>query len=103
MGLAYDIRPHAIASWNRNRPGHHNGHIADLSEVLLKDMDVPTVKVLFRLVSLRAACQSFSRANSFKSNTDTRRGLVRRFFSIALRFHRCRRPLDFILMEMFQN
>ena len=100
VGLAYDIRPHAIASWNRNRPGHHNGHIADLSMVLLKDMDrtygqsfVPSG------VIGGPPCQSFSRANSIKSNTDTRRGLVRRFFSIALRFHTCRRPLDFILME----
>ena len=100
VGLAYDIRPHAIASWNRNRPGHHNGHIADLSVVLLKDMDraygqrfVPSG------VIGGPPCQSFSRANRFQSNTDTRRRLVRQFFSIALRFHRCRCPLDFILME----
>ena len=100
VGLAYDIRPHAIASWNRNRPGHHNGHIADLSVVQLKDIDrtygqrfVPSG------VIGGPPCQSFSRANRSQSNTDPRRGLVRQFFSIALRFHRCRRPLDFILME----
>ena len=100
VGLAYDIRPHAIASWNRNRPGNHNGHIADLSVVLLKDIDrtygqrfVPSG------VIGGPPCQSFSRANRFQSNNDPRRRLVRHFFSIALRFHRWRRPLDFILME----
>ena len=44
-------------------------------------------------------CQSFSRANHFRSDSDKRRNHVRQFFSIALRFHRFRDELDFILME----
>ena len=100
VGLAYDIRPHSIASWNGNRPGAPRGHVADLSSIGLKDMDrnfgsrfVPSG------VIGGPPCQGFSRANHFRSNKDPRRKHVRHFFSIALRFHRCRRPLDFILME----
>lgn len=44
-------------------------------------------------------CQSFSRANHFRSDDDPRRKLVAKFFSIALRLHKNRRPLDFIVME----
>ena len=100
VGLAYDIRPHAVASWNRNRPSHHNGHIADLSVVQLKDIDrTYGQRFIPSGVIGGPPCQSFSRANRSQSNTDPRRKLIRQFFSIALRFHRWRRPLDFILME----
>lgn len=101
IGLAYDIRPYSVASWNRNRPaGAERGHIANLSVIRLRDMDrdhgsrfVPSG------VIGGTPCQSFSRANRSPSLNDDRRRLVRHFFSIALRFHRARRPLDFILME----
>ncbi len=100
IGLAYDIRTHSIASWNRNRPGSRRGRVADLSAIGFTDMDrdhggrfVPSG------VIGGPPCQSFSRANSLRSADDPRNKLVRRFFSIALRFHRRRRPLDFVLME----
>lgn len=100
VGLAYDIRPHSIASWNRNRPDNQVGHVADISEILLKDLDrdfggrfVPSG------VIGGPPCQSFSRANRNQCKTDVRRELVRRFFTIALRFHRNRDALSFILME----
>ena len=100
IGLAYDIREAAIASWNRNRPRSLYGHVADLSRIRIADMDrdhggrfVPSG------VIGGPPCQSFSRANTSRSDDDPRSKLVRRFFSIALRFHRHRRPLDFILME----
>ena len=100
IGLAYDIRAHSIASWNRNRPGNRCGHVADLSTIRLVDMDrdhggrfTPSG------VIGGPPCQSFSRANSSRSADDPRSKLVRQFFSIALRFHRQRRLLDFILME----
>ena len=101
IGLGYDIRPSSIDSWNRNRPqGSPRGHVADLSVIKLKDIDrdhggrfVPSG------VIGGTPCQSFSRANRSPTINDSRRLLVRRFFSIALRFHRSRQPLDFILME----
>ena len=100
IGLAYDIRAHSIASWNRNRPESPHGHVANLSAIRFPDMDrdhggrfAPSG------VIGGPPCQSFTRANSSPSPDDPRSKLVRRFFSIALRFHRHRRPLDFILME----
>ena len=100
VGLAYDIRERAIASWNRNRPDSRRGHVADLRKIQLEDMDrdygrrfVPTGVVG------GPPCQSFSRANSLRSDDDPRGKLVERFFSIALQLHMHRGPLDFILME----
>ena len=100
IGLAYDIRPDAVASWNRNRPGTKCAHVSDLSTIRLADMDrhfgttfVPTA------VIGGPPCQSFSPANSSPVPNDPRSKLVRRFFSLALRFHRQRQPLDFILLE----
>lgn len=100
IGLAYDIRAHSIASWNRNRPDSPHGHVADLSAIRLADMDrdhggrfAPSG------VIGGPPCQSFTQANRSRSADDPRSKLVRHFFSIALRFHRHRQPLDFILME----
>ena len=100
IGLAYDIRADSIASWNRNRPGHNHGYVADLSTIRLPNMDrdygrrfVPSG------VIGGPPCQSFSRANSSRSADDPRSRLVRRFFSVALWLHHQRRPLDFVLME----
>ena len=44
-------------------------------------------------------CQSFSQANHKRSPKDPRSKLIRKYFDLALRFHRYRKPLDFILME----
>ena len=100
IGLAYDIRPASIASWNHNRPDSPNGHVFDLTKIRLSDMDhhfgerfVPTG------VIGGPPCQSFSQANHRRSHKDARSGLTRKYFDLALRFHRYRKPLDFILME----
>ena len=100
VGLAYDIRPYSIDSWNRNRPNSRCGHVSDLSAIHLKDMDRDYgARFVPSGVIGGPPCQSFSRANRSRSDSDLRQKLVRQFFSIALRFHRHRRPLDFILME----
>ena len=100
MGLAYDLNSHAIGSWNRNRPGLRRGHVADLQTMRFSDMDrdhgghfAPSGVVG------GPPCQSFSRANRSPSPDDPRSKLVRRFFTLALRLHRHRGPLKFILME----
>ena len=100
VGLAYDIRESAVASWNRNRPGAENGRVGDLSLIRMKDIDGHHGGK-FRPSGVIGGppCQSFSRANHKRSDSDPRSLQVRRFFSIALRFHRYRRPLDFILLE----
>lgn len=100
IGLAYDIRPSSIASWNHNRPDTPNGRISDLTAIRLADIDndfggrfVPTG------IIGGPPCQSFSRANHSRSHNDPRSRLIRKFFDLALRFHRHREPLEFILME----
>ena len=100
IGLAYDIRQSSVASWNRNRSGGQRGRVADLREIRLSDMDSDHGgKFVPSGVIGGPPCQSFSRANSSRSPDDPRGKLVRHFFSIALRCHRHRGPLDFILME----
>ena len=44
-------------------------------------------------------CQSFSRGNVNKFADDPRRKMVREFFSLALKIHKMRGELDFIVME----
>ena len=100
IGLAYDIRADSIASWNRNRPGNTCGHVADLRVIRFPEMDRDYGgKFAPSGVIGGPPCQSFSRANRSASTNDPRSKLVRRFFTLALRFHRYRGPLDFILME----
>lgn len=100
VGLAYDIRPDSISSWNRNRPGSLRAHVADLRSIRIAEMDshyggrfVPSG------IIGGPPCQTFSRANRSASPSDPRSKLFRHFFSLALRFHRARGPVDFILME----
>ena len=100
VGLAYDLNSYSIGSWNRNRPGPRRGHVADLQTISFSDMDrdhgghfAPSGVVG------GPPCQSFSRANRSPSPNDPRSKLVRRFFTLALRLHRHRGPLEFILME----
>ena len=100
IGLAYDIRAGSIASWNRNRPGGARGYVADIRKIRLADMD-RDFRGSFRPSGVIGGppCQSFSRANVSRSADDPRSKLVRHFFTIALRLHRHRRPLDFVLLE----
>ena len=100
IGLAYDIRPHSIRSWNRNRSGPSRGHIADLKTIRFRDIDHHYGKKFVPSGVIGGPpCQSFSPANRSPTPDDPRSQLVRRFFTLALRFHKHRGPLKFILME----
>lgn len=100
IGLAYDIRSHSISSWNRNRPGRRRGHVADLQILRFADIDRHHGKKFIPSGVIGGPpCQSFSRANRSPLPNDPRSKLVRRFFTLALRFHHHRGPLDFVLME----
>ena len=100
IGLAYDIDESAIASWNHNRNNSQRGTVADITTISLKDMDRHHgEKFTPNGVIGGPPCQSFSRANLFRSPSDIRRHHVRKFFSVALRFHYYRTSLNFILME----
>lgn len=100
VGLAYDRSFHSIRSWNRNRSGEKRGHVADIQAIGLPEMDLDYGKYFSPSGVIGGPpCQSFSRANRSPSPDDPRIKLVRRFFTLALRFHRHRGPLEFILME----
>lgn len=100
VGLAYDLRKSAIASWNSNRSDSCRGRVADLRAIRLEDMDRHNGGRFAPAGIIGGPpCQSFSSANARRSDKDPRSKLVRRFFSIALECHRHRGPLNFILME----
>lgn len=97
--LAFDLRPAAILSHNHNRE-HNPGHVTDVTKVKLEHLD-EKFGSRFDPVGVIGGppCQSFSRGNSNKSEDDPRSKLVRKFFNLALRLHRSRSGLDFIVME----
>lgn len=97
--LAYDLRKAAIASHNHNRTGNR-AHTRDITELGLADLD-KDFGGRFDPVGVIGGppCQSFSRGNSHKRKGDPRTKLIRKFFNLALRLHRRRSGLDFIVME----
>lgn len=98
-GLAYDIRPHSINSWNRNRPGNKVGHVADIRKLTLAQLDKDFGEQFCPSGVIGGPpCQSFTNANSHKKADDPRESLLPRFFEFALEIHR-RSPLNFIVME----
>ncbi|WP_416365932.1 DNA cytosine methyltransferase [Sphingomonas aerolata] len=98
-GLAYDIRPHSVLSWNRNRPKHPVARVTDIRTLSVAEMDADHGRQFSpKGVVGGPPCQSFTNANSSKRADDPRSELVARFFKIALDLH-TRSPLDFIVME----
>lgn len=98
-GLAYDIRPQSVASWNANRRGKPRAFAKDITALTLEQMDSDFGRE-FQPTGVIGGppCQSFTKANHYRDEEDARAKLVRRFFSVALELHR-RSPLDFIVME----
>jgi DNA (cytosine-5)-methyltransferase 1 len=98
--LAYDLRAEAVASWKKNRGSNSKAFVKDITKLRLADLDQDHGEKFFPVGVIGGPpCQSFSRANAHKSENDPRSGLVNRFITLALRLHRCRGPLDFIVLE----
>lgn len=97
--LAFDLRSAAVASHNHNRV-HKPAHTADITSLRFEDLD-EKFGSRFDPVGVIGGppCQSFSRGNANRSDNDPRGKLVRKFFNFALRLHRSRSGLDFIVME----
>lgn len=99
VGLAYDLRAPAILSHNKNRE-NQCGYVKDVTKLSLKIMDEDFGKEFHPEGIIGGPpCQSFSRGNVQKVAGDPRRKLVRAFFSLALKIHRDRGGLKFIVME----
>ncbi|WP_369156999.1 DNA cytosine methyltransferase [Candidatus Thiodiazotropha sp. LNASS1] len=98
-GLAFDLRHAAVKSHNHNRE-HNPAHQIDITNLKLEDLD-RLYEARFDPVGVVGGppCQSFSRGNSNRKDDDPRTKLVRKFFNLALRIHRFRSGLDFIVME----
>ena len=97
-GLAYDWRPDAVSSWNRNRSTKVAREF-DVQKLSLERLDEHFGSE-FKPVGVIGGppCQGFSRANRKGSEHDPRNRLVNDFFSLALALD-ARSPLDFIVME----
>jgi DNA (cytosine-5)-methyltransferase 1 len=97
--LAFDLRSPAVDSYNHNRD-RRTAHVADVTKLRLRDLD-EKYGSRFDPVGVIGGppCQSFSRGNSNRSDNDPRSKLIRKFFSLALRLHKSRSGLDFIVME----
>lgn len=99
IGLAYDKRSEAVASYNFNRPLSSAGKVVDITTLDLTQLDYDFGGA-FRPTGVIGGppCQSFSKANSGRSLNDPRAKLVEVFVSLALKLHN-RDPLNFIVME----
>ena len=97
-GLAYDRRPDAVSSWNRNRSTKVAREF-DVQKLSLERLDEHYGSE-FKPVGVIGGppCQGFSLANRNGSEHDPRNRLVKDFFAIALELDE-RSPLDFIVME----
>ena len=99
IGLAYDLKPSAVETHNHNRETSP-AFVRDITQIKLADLDEDFgKKFLPQGVIGGPPCQSFSRGNSHKKAGDPRSKLVRSFFNLALKIHRNRGGLDFIVME----
>ena len=100
VGLAYDIRPKSIASWNANRPRNQVAQVRDINKLTIPILDTDHGSS-FQPTGVIGGppCQSFTNANTTRSRDDPRSRLVSKFVSLALKIHEQRNELDFIAME----
>jgi DNA (cytosine-5)-methyltransferase 1 len=96
--LAYDQRPDAVSSWNRNRI-FSAAKVRDIRNLTIETLDKDN-KGKFSPAGVIGGppCQGFSIANRAGGCDDPRNELVRTFFELAFKLN-SRQPLDFIVME----
>ena len=100
--LAYDRRPDAISSWNRNRK-EKNAKVRDVSLLDLETLDKDYGGEFAPIGIIGGPpCQGFSIANRGGGSHDPRNSLVTVFFDLALKLN-ARNSLNFIVMENVPN
>ena len=99
IGLAFDLRPDSIASYNANRPGKAVGHVADVRELDLAQLDAFYGDAFApEGVIGGPPCQSFSRANVVSTSDDPRHDLPITYANLILRIND-RSPISFFVFE----
>ncbi len=97
-GLAYDRRPDAVSSWNRNRKVPA-ARVMDIRGLTVQKMDEDYGEEFCPSGVIGGPpCQGFSIANRSGSRDDPRNDLAKVFFDLALKLN-ARKKLDFIVME----
>lgn len=100
IGLAFDLRPDSIASYNYNRggpPGH--GHVGDVSRLTLNKLDeLHCAEFTPEGVIGGPPCQSFSRANTVYLDADPRHSLPLAYAKL-LQDLNVRSQVKFFVME----
>ncbi|MFW3899440.1 DNA cytosine methyltransferase [Pseudomonas bharatica] len=100
VGLAFDIRPDSIASYNHNRvAGAKNGHCIDIRDLTLDRLDAFHGGVFTPIGVIGGPpCQSFSRANKNPKENDPRHDLPFIYADIIRQLNE-RAPLHFFAFE----
>jgi DNA (cytosine-5)-methyltransferase 1 len=99
VGLAFDLRKDAIASYNRNRPDPAHGYVQDVSRLTLPLLDkLHGAKFTPEGVIGGPPCQSFSRANTVHLDADPRHSLPLAYADLLKRLNK-RKPVKFFVME----
>ncbi|MHA6825524.1 DNA cytosine methyltransferase [Ralstonia pseudosolanacearum] len=99
VGLAFDIRPDSIESYNRNRHAPIRGHCRDIRDIKPKALD-ELFGETFRPSGIIGGppCQSFSRANKSQSNDDPRHELPFVYADLIRTLNK-RSPVPFFVFE----
>ena len=98
-GLAFDIRPTSIETWNSNRPENPCGYVRDIEQLTIEELDQLYGRQ-FRPLGVIGGppCQSFSVSNVHQNEEDERHNLPNAYANLLFQLNR-RNPIDFFLFE----
>jgi DNA (cytosine-5)-methyltransferase 1 len=99
VGLGFDLNTDSVLSYNENRPDARVGHVGDVANLTLEDID-GFYKGRFSPSGVIGGppCQSFSQSNVRQFDGDPRNMLPLAFASLLGKLNE-RAPVDFFLME----
>lgn len=98
-GLAFDIRPTSVETWNSNRPETPNGHVYDIEKLTPEVLDqLYGEEFAPRGVIGGPPCQSFSVSNVHQNENDDRHNLPNAYANLLTLLNN-RNPIDFFLFE----